>query len=58
MPHREILEYVDEADIGLAVVESKNRSGEYGRMLGSVAGRIAHMSERPVTIVKTSVEGE
>lgn len=58
VPHEEILEYVDEADIGLTVVGSKNRSGEYRRMLGSVAERVVHMSERLVTIVKTPIEEE
>lgn len=58
VPHEEILKYADEADIGLTVVGSKNRSGEYRRMLGSVAERVAHMSERPVTIVKTPIKEE
>lgn len=58
IPHEEILEYVDAANIGLTVVGSKNRSGEYRRMLGSVAERVAHMSEQPVTIVKTPLEEE
>lgn len=58
VPHEEILEYVDEVNIGLTVVGSKNRSGEYRRMLGSVAERIAHMSEQPVTIVKTPIKRE
>lgn len=57
VPHEEILAYVTEADIDLTVVGSKHRSGEYRRLLGSVAERIARMSERPVTIVKTPVEG-
>ncbi|SEH15047.1 Nucleotide-binding universal stress protein, UspA family [Natronorubrum sediminis] len=56
VPHEEILQYMDEADIGLTVVGSKNRSGEYRRLLGSVAERVANMAERPVTIVKTPVE--
>ena len=55
-PHEEILAYADEADVGLIVVGSKNRSGEYRRLLGSVAERVARMAERPVTIVKTPVE--
>lgn len=58
VPHKEILEYADEADIGLTVVGSKNRSGEYRRMLGSVAEQVTHMSERPITIVKTPIEEE
>ena len=56
VPHEEILAYADEADVGLIVVGSKNRSGEYRRLLGSVAERVARLSERPVTIVKTPVE--
>ncbi|WP_336136486.1 universal stress protein [Natronomonas amylolytica] len=56
VPHEEILKYIDEADIGLTVVGSKNRSDEYRRLLGSVAERVAQMSEQPVTVVKTPVE--
>ena len=56
VPHEEILAYIDDADIGLTIVGSKNRSGEYRRLLGSVAERIARLSECPVTIVKTPVE--
>ncbi|RQG90302.1 universal stress protein [Natrarchaeobius halalkaliphilus] len=58
VPHGAILEYVSREDIGLTVVGSKNRSGEYRRLLGSVAERVANMSDRPVTIVKTPVETE
>ncbi|MCY4730755.1 universal stress protein [Natronomonas gomsonensis] len=56
VPHEEILAYMDDADIDLTVIGSKNRSGEYRRLLGSVADRVANMAERPVTIVKTPVE--
>ncbi|MGM0606723.1 MAG: universal stress protein [Halobacteriota archaeon] len=56
VPHEEILGYADEADIGLTIIGSKNRSGEYRRLLGSVAERVARMSARPVTVVKTPVE--
>ncbi len=56
VPHQQILTYVDETEIDLTVVGSKNRSGEYRRLLGSVAERVANMSERPVTIVKTPVD--
>ncbi|MWV39755.1 universal stress protein [Natrialba sp. INN-245] len=56
VPHEEILEYGDDADVGLTVLGSKNRSGEYRRLLGSVAERVTHMSARPVTVVKTPVE--
>ncbi|WP_128475745.1 universal stress protein [Halorussus pelagicus] len=56
VPHEEILAYMDEAAVGLAILGSKNRSGEYRRLLGSVAERVARMAERPVTIVKTPVD--
>ncbi|RQG99595.1 universal stress protein [Natrarchaeobius oligotrophus] len=56
VPHAEILEYMDKNDIGLTVLGSKNRSGEYRRLLGSVTERVANMAERPITIVKTPVQ--
>ncbi|MFC3959284.1 universal stress protein [Halovivax cerinus] len=56
VPHEEILAYADEADVDLTVVGSKARSGEYRRLLGSVAQRVTSMAERPVTIIKTPVE--
>jgi nucleotide-binding universal stress UspA family protein len=58
VPHEEILAYADEADVDLTVIGSKNRPGEYRRLLGSVAERVARMSERPVSVVKTPVEVE
>ncbi|WP_254863013.1 universal stress protein [Halovivax gelatinilyticus] len=56
VPHEEILAFADETDIDLVVVGSKTRSGEYRRLLGSVANRVATMAEQPVTIVKTRVD--
>jgi nucleotide-binding universal stress UspA family protein len=56
VPHEEILAYMADADIDLTVMGSKRRSGEYRRLLGSVTERVAKLSERPVTIVKTAVE--
>lgn len=56
VPHEEILAYMAEADVGLAIVGSKNRTGEYRRLLGSVAERVAGMADWPVTVVKTPVE--
>jgi len=55
IPHEEILAYADEADVDLTIVGSKARSGEYRRLLGSVAQRVTTMAERPVTVVKTPV---
>ncbi len=47
---------VVEAIVSLVVVGSKNRSGEYRRLIGSVAERVVRLSEHPVTVVKTAVE--
>jgi nucleotide-binding universal stress UspA family protein len=58
VPHEEILRYMDAANIDLTVIGSKHRPGEYRRLLGSVAERVANMAERPVTIVKTPVDGD
>jgi nucleotide-binding universal stress UspA family protein len=58
VPHQEILAYMDDADIDLTVLGSKSRPSEYRQLLGSVAGRVARLSDRPVTIVKTDVETE
>ncbi|WP_254762492.1 universal stress protein [Natrinema marinum] len=55
-PHEEILAYADEADVDLLVMGSKERSGEYRQLLGSVTDRVARLASRPVTIVKTPVE--
>lgn len=58
IPHEEILEYADEAETGLTIVGTKNRSGDYRRLLGSVAERVARLSDQPVTVVKTPVDAE
>ncbi len=55
-PHEEILDYAAEEDVDLLVMGSKERPGEYRRLLGSVTDRVARLASRPVTIVKTPVE--
>ncbi|OAQ53021.1 hypothetical protein HTG_09325 [Natrinema mahii] len=55
-PHEQILEYADEADADMLVMGSKERSGDYRQLLGSVTDRVARLASRPVTIVKTPVE--
>ncbi|MFC4540681.1 universal stress protein [Halosolutus amylolyticus] len=55
-PHEEILDYAADGDVDLLVMGSKERSGEYRRLLGSVTDRVARLASRPVTIVKTPVE--
>lgn len=56
VPHEEILRYIEDAAINYTVIGTKNRPGEYRRLLGSVAERVANMCEGSVTIVKTPVE--
>ncbi|MFA9517629.1 universal stress protein [Halopenitus sp. H-Gu1] len=55
-PHETILEYIDEENIDLIVMGTKERSGEYRQLLGSVTERVARRASDPVTIVKTAVE--
>ena len=55
VPHEEILAYMVAHDIGLTVLGSKRRSGDYRRLLGSVAERVTRHAERPVAVVKTPV---
>lgn len=57
-PHEQILDYAEEADVDLLVMGSKERSGEYRQLLGSVTDRVARLASRPVTIVKTPVDDE
>ena len=55
-PHDVIVDYADENDVDQIVMGSKQRSGEYRQLLGSVTDRVARLADRPVTIVKTAVE--
>ena len=55
-PYEQILRYIDEYDIDLTVMGTKERSGDYRRMLGSVTERVSRLSSRPVSIIKTAVE--
>ena len=57
-PHEQILDYAEEADVDLLVMGSKERSGDYRQLLGSVTDRVARLASRPVTIVKTPVDAE
>jgi nucleotide-binding universal stress UspA family protein len=54
-PDEAILGYIDDEDIGLTVMGTKDRPGEYRRLLGSVTERVARRSSEPITIVKTTV---
>ena len=55
-PHEEIIAHADEVDADLVVMGSKDRPGEYRRLLGSVTERVVRLSSRPVIVVKTPVE--
>lgn len=54
VPHEEILAYIDEHDIGLAVLGTHDRPDEYRQLLGSVCLRVAQLTDIPVTIVQAS----
>lgn len=56
VPDDEILRYVDDAEIDLVVMGSKQRSGDYRNLLGSVTERVSRMASVPVSIVKTTVD--
>lgn len=58
VPHEEILEYIDETDISLVVMGTKDRPGEYRQLLGSVTDRVTRMTSVPVSIVKTPIHQE
>lgn len=55
-PDEEILRYIDDNDVDLTVMGSKDRPGNYRRLLGSVTERVARMSSAPVSIVKTTID--
>ena len=55
-PDEEIIAHADHEDVDLIVMGSKDRPGEYRRLLGSVTERVVRLSSRPVTVVKTPVE--
>ncbi|MGM0606146.1 MAG: universal stress protein [Halobacteriota archaeon] len=52
-PHEQILRYADREDVDLIVLGSRNRTGEYRRLLGSVTERVSRMAPQTVTIVKS-----
>lgn len=55
-PHEEIIDYAAERDVDVIVMGTKQRSGEYRQLLGSVTDRVSRLAGRPVTIVKTPVD--
>lgn len=52
-PATEIIDYADDEDADLIVIGTKSRPGDYRQLLGSITERVARITDRPVTIVKT-----
>lgn len=52
VPHREILEYVDDEGIGLVVMGTHGRTGLDRYLLGSVAEKVVRLSDVPVLTVR------
>ncbi|MFO7927221.1 MAG: universal stress protein [Halobacteriota archaeon] len=55
-PYRQILQYVDEHDIGLIVMGTHGRRGIDRYLLGSVAEKIVRSAECPVLTVRADEE--
>jgi len=51
-PHAAILEYADEADVGLVVMGTHGRSGLDRYLLGSVTERVVRTADVPVLTVR------
>jgi nucleotide-binding universal stress UspA family protein len=54
-PHDDILTYADDHDVDIIIMGTKDRTGEYRQLLGSVTDRVVRTSSVPVTVVKTPV---
>ena len=57
VPHRVILEYVAEADIGLVVMGTHGRTGVERYLLGSVTEKVLRRSDVPVLTVRDTDDG-
>lgn len=56
IPHRELLEYVDEHDLDLVVMGTHGRSGFDRYLLGSVTEKVVRLSDVPVLTVRMPEE--
>jgi len=54
-PHDDILSHAKGVDADLIIMGTKERTGEYRQLLGSVTDRVLRTSSIPVTVVKTPV---
>jgi nucleotide-binding universal stress UspA family protein len=57
VPEERLLQYADDRDVDLLVLGTRRRPDEYRSLLGSVTERVTRVTERPVLVVKTRVEG-
>lgn len=56
-PAETVVDYADDTDVDLVVLGTKRRADEYRSLLGSVTDRVLRLTARPVTVVKTEVDG-
>jgi len=54
-PHDRILGYAEDTSADIIIMGTKERTGEYRQLLGSVTDRVVRTSGVPVTVVKTPV---
>jgi nucleotide-binding universal stress UspA family protein len=57
VPHRAILQYVDQQDIDLVVMGTHGRTGVERFVLGSVTEKVVRLSDAPVLTVKADDDG-
>ncbi|WP_299331387.1 universal stress protein [Haloplanus sp.] len=55
-PHEVIVDYATDNDVDLIVLGTRRHPEEYRSLLGSVTDRVVRLCERPVTVIKTTVE--
>lgn len=53
VPHEAIRSYLDDHDVDLSVMGTRERPDEYRRVLGSVTQRVSRLARQPVLIVKS-----
>ena len=56
-PAETIVDYAEDNDVDLVVLGTKRRAEEYRSLLGSMTDRVLRLTARPVTVVKTEVDG-
>jgi nucleotide-binding universal stress UspA family protein len=56
-PPDEIVTEADDCDADLVVLGTGTKPGEYQQLVGRVADRVLHLTDRPVEVIKTTVDG-